>query len=197
MSPSSTVLVVDDERDTADTFTSGLSEEYDVVTAYSGEDALDRLDESIDVVLLDRRMPGMSGDEVLAEIRNREINCRVVMVTAVDPDLDIIEMEFDEYLVKPVSVQTLLDTVERMQRRTAVEEQIQETFSVASRLATLESKLNYSQLESSEEYKQLRAEFERRREEMKTSVSDDDPYLETAIEKMEALLEEAGSSRQI
>jgi len=59
------------------------------------------IDETVDVVLLDRMMPGMSGQEVLAAIRERGLDCRVAMVTAVDADFDVIEMGFDEYLGKP------------------------------------------------------------------------------------------------
>ncbi len=48
----------------------------------------------------------MSGDEVLDTIAERGIDPAVVMVTAVDPDFDIVEMPFDEYLTKPVTART-------------------------------------------------------------------------------------------
>ncbi len=47
------VLVVDDDEDTADTYTDFLAEAYTVRTAYSGADALDLVDTAVDVVLLD------------------------------------------------------------------------------------------------------------------------------------------------
>lgn len=80
------VLVVDDEEDLANLYSQWLSDDYAVRTAYNGEQALERLDETVDVVLLDRRMPGLSGDDALNRIREREYDCRVAMVTAVDPD---------------------------------------------------------------------------------------------------------------
>ena len=75
---------------------------HDVRTAYGGEEALEKADEDVDLVFLDRQMPDMSGDDVLERVRERGLDCRVVMVTAVDPDFDIVEMPFDDYLTKPV-----------------------------------------------------------------------------------------------
>jgi len=58
-----TVLVVDDEPDVADAYAAQLQNEFIVSTAYGGQEALDKIDDSVNVVLLDRRMPGISGDE--------------------------------------------------------------------------------------------------------------------------------------
>ena len=52
-----TVLVVDDERDLADLYAAWLEMEYEVVTAYGGEEAIDTMDRSVDVALVDRLMP--------------------------------------------------------------------------------------------------------------------------------------------
>ncbi|MXR50742.1 response regulator [Halovenus sp. WSH3] len=181
------ILIVDDEPEVVDTYRQHLADTYTVRTAQSGEEALALLDDTIDIVLLDRRMPGMSGDEVLERVRERSIDCRVVMVTAVDPDIDIVTMEFDEYLVKPVSGDDLRETVERLRRRTQLDAQIQRIVELGSKLATLEAKLEYEQLEQSERYDELREEFNRLRED--TKLDDiDDPYLEATVENIEALL---------
>lgn len=108
-----TVLLVDDEESVLETYELYLETEgYDVLTADNGGEALVELDGDVDVLLLDRRMPGMSGDEVLEHVRDWELDCRVAMITAVDPDSDIVEMAFDDYLTKPISKDELLDTVE-------------------------------------------------------------------------------------
>jgi DNA-binding response OmpR family regulator len=125
---------------------------------------------------------------VLAEVDSRHADCRVVMVTAVEPDLDIVEMPFDEYLVKPVTSEQLRNVVERMLARKTLDEQVQRMFVLASKLATLESKLTYTQLESSDEYEALRTEFVELRDEVEVPDAGDDPYLEAALEKFEALL---------
>ena len=101
-SDTATVLVVDDEEEVADVYALRLRNEYDTRVAYGGEDALETIDVDVDVVLLDRRMPDIPGDEVLEQIREKGYDCRIIMLTAVDPGLDIVEMPFDEYLCKPV-----------------------------------------------------------------------------------------------
>jgi len=159
-----TVLVVDDERDIADLYSTWLLTAHDVRTAHSGPEALQLVDESVDVVFLDRQMPDMSGDEVLDSIADQGIDPAVVMVTAVDPDFDIVEMPFDEYLTKPVSREDLLDTVSEMLLRTTYDDQVQEYFAVASKKAALETQKNTRQLEASDEYQTVSEQFEELRE---------------------------------
>lgn len=149
------VLVVEDEPDLADLYATWLSDEYRVRTAYGGREALESLDEEVSVVLLDRRMPDLSGDEVLSALRDRGINCRVAMVTAVEPDFDIIAMGFDDYLVKPVTKEALGETVSTLLTRSAYDEGIQEMFSLASKKAVLESEKGGAELDDSEEYGEL------------------------------------------
>jgi len=150
-----TVLIVEDEPDLADLYSAWLRDYCSVQTAYNGSQALEAIDEDIDIVLLDRRMPGLSGDEVLDTIRSRGLDCRVAMVTAVEPDFDIIEMGFDDYLVKPVSNDDLIETVDQLLLRSAYDEQIQELFALASKKALLDSEKTEAELRASEEYARL------------------------------------------
>lgn len=110
----STILVVDDEVKTAEGYAQLLKPEYAVRVATSGSEAITALDDSIDVVLLDRRMPGISGEEVLEVISERDLECRVALVTAVSPDFDILEFGIDDYLQKPVDADDLEATVEKL-----------------------------------------------------------------------------------
>lgn len=166
------VLVVDDEQRLADLFATWLRPERDVEVAYDGEQALEKFDESVSVVLLDRRMPGLSGDEVLDEIRSRPSEARVVMVTAVDPDFDIIDLGFDDYVVKPVGKEDLVDIVEKMEGRAQYDRDIQQYYSLASKKALLESEKPVSELEGNEEYQQLLEEFESLGEDVDKAVEE-------------------------
>ncbi len=155
-----TVLIVEDEADVADLYEMWLADQYSVRIAHSGSEALNQLDETVDVVLLDRRMPGISGDEVLAKIRSQRIDCRVAIVSAVTPDFDVIEMGFDEYLTKPVEKDEVLDAIDRMIRRSTYDSAIQEYYQlVATETALRESKTE-SELRGNEEFQQLRANRE-------------------------------------
>ncbi|MFT4922420.1 MAG: DNA-binding response OmpR family regulator, partial [Haloarculaceae archaeon] len=150
-----TVLVVDDEPDVADAYAAQLQSEFAVRTAYSGQAALDRLGDSVDVVLLDRRMPGISGDEVLERIRERNLDCRVAMVTAVDPDFDIIEMPFDDYVIKPVSREDLFDTIDRLLDCSEYEEKLREYYALSAKHATLLDNKPDSELANSDDFSAL------------------------------------------
>jgi len=134
-----TVLVVDDEPDVLSLYAAWLAEFYDVRTASGGEEALEVFDESVDVVLLDRRMPRMTGDDVLEEVRGDTTDVRVAMITAVEPDVDIIDMPFDDYLVKPVDTEDLRATVELLLDRQRYDEKSRELFRLASKRAAIEN----------------------------------------------------------
>ncbi len=167
-----TVLVVDDERDIADLYTAWLEESYAVRTAYGAQEALDKTDGELDVVLLDRQMPEMTGDEVLERIRERELDCRVVMVTAVDPDFDIVDMPFDDYLTKPVMLEELRDAVERMSTRDEYDEKVQDFFALSAKKATLEAQKDPVELRNNEEYEQLDQRVAHLREEADETVAE-------------------------
>ncbi len=149
------VLVVEDERDLADLYATWLRDEYRVRVAYGGREAIRKLDEEVDIALLDRRMPDLSGDETLQAIREEGVECRVAMVTAVEPDFDVVAMGFDDYLVKPVSRETLTETVENLLLRNTYDDGIQELFALASKKALLESEKDPTTLESNDEYQRL------------------------------------------
>jgi DNA-binding response OmpR family regulator len=165
-----TVLVVEDEPDLADLYSEWLKSDHDVRTAYGGEKALEVIDEGVDIVLLDRRMPDLSGDEVLDAIREKQIECRVSMVTAVEPDFDIVEMGFDDYLVKPVSRESLQDAVSGLLLRSEYDEGMQELFSLASKKALLESERSSTELKDNKEYQQLTDQIEALRGELDRKV---------------------------
>ncbi|WP_435345639.1 HalX domain-containing protein [Haloarchaeobius sp. HRN-SO-5] len=149
------VLLVEDDPDLADLYATWLSDACTVTTASDGRRALEAMDDSLDVVLLDRRMPGLSGDEVLSTIRTRGLDARVAMVTAVEPDFDVVQMGFDDYLVEPVSEDDLRSTVDQLLLRSAYDEQIQGLFALASKKALLTSQQTEADVRSSETYARL------------------------------------------
>jgi len=155
-----TILVVDDERDLADLYAMWAGEEYRTMTAYGGEDALEKIDETVDVVLLDRRMPDLTGDEVLDRIREAGYEVRVVMITAVDPGLDIIEMEFDKYLTKPISRPKLQRVIENMRVQMRKDGVLQKHDQVSNKMEALEEELEPETLEQSEGYSELQEKLQ-------------------------------------
>jgi len=168
-----TVLVVDDEEGLADLYSIWLRDSYTVRTAYNGAEAVDELDDDVDVVLLDRQMPDLSGDEVLGTIRDRDLECRVAMVTAVEPELDIVGLGFDDYLRKPIDRDTLRETVVKLLRRSTYDDTVQEYFSVARKHALLADSEDPSVTESAE-FAQLESRLDDLREDLDDVVADFD-----------------------
>ena len=154
-----TVLVVEDEDHLADLYTDYLAGEYDVRTAYGGIEAMDMLAPDLDVVLLDRRMPVVSGNEVLADIEERGLQCRVAMVTAVDPDFDIIDMGCDDYIVKPVTRDALRDVVGRLMKIAEYNDRMRDLTAKKLKRNVLQVEKSAAELEGSEEFRRLQDEI--------------------------------------
>jgi DNA-binding response OmpR family regulator len=106
------VLVVDDEPEAVELLVEFLSSKgYEILTATSGEEALRRVKEDRPhLVLLDIRMPKMSGLEVLKRIREIDPEMGVIMVTAVneeDVGRQALELGAFDYIVKPLDLKYL------------------------------------------------------------------------------------------
>ncbi|WP_254271193.1 response regulator transcription factor [Haloarcula marina] len=176
------VLIVEDEPDVAETYKLWLQAEYEVRMAQNGDEGLDLLDETVDVVLLDRMMPGLSGDEVLTRIRERDLGCRVAMVTAVEPDFDILEMGFDAYLSKPIRSEQLHNTVTNLLERSEYDSLLQAYYALVEKQATLEATKSTAELAESEQYDELTKEIQEMREGLSDTlggIGDDDDFIAT------------------
>ena len=149
------VLVVDDEKEVADAYALRLRAVCNVETAYGGAEALDLIEgSSVDVVLLDRHMPDMSGDEVLTALDERGFSGRVVMVTAVDPDFDVLDLPFDDYLCKPVDRADVRAAVDQ-QRRVLAYETLGDYFSAESKRAVLEAEMTADRRCNHDRYREI------------------------------------------
>lgn len=163
------VLIADDEAELAQLYAHWLEESYEVLVATGGREALELASDEVDVALLDRRMPTMTGDEVLAALRDRGINCRVAMITAVEPDIDIVDMPFDDYMVKPITREQLFSVVEVLLSRAEFDDRTQEFFSLASKKATLES---VQKDVNSQEYESLTSRMDELRGELDQTLTE-------------------------
>lgn len=157
-----TILVVDDEEEVADIYAAWLKngKSGEVKTAYGGEEALEMIDEDVDIVFLDRRMPDMSGDRVLRKIREQGIDCQVSMVTAVDPDFDIVDMEFDHYITKPVDEGDFKQATNKLIERMELDEETQEKQTLGLKKTILEDNQTEEEMEDNEDYDRLLGEME-------------------------------------
>jgi DNA-binding response OmpR family regulator len=101
----SNILIIEDERDTANLYRNYLEDDYCTTLATSGEQAINELDQSIDLILLDLNLPRMNGKEVIETIENDEVehtDPRIIILTTRDPTANILEYPIDKYKMKPI-----------------------------------------------------------------------------------------------
>lgn len=165
------VLVVEDEKDVAVTYATALKPEFDVEIAGTAREGLETLAaDGIDIIVLDRRLPGQSGDEFLKMARQRGYSCPVIMVTAVKPDFDVLWLDFDDYLVKPVAPSVLKETLNRNLELTSYAEPIQEYLKLVETQRLIAKNNSEDQLKEHEEYQSLLRRRDELRKEVKTII---------------------------
>src|SRR5438270_6471725 len=111
------ILVIDDEPNMGRSLAILLGDDgqREVVTARSGEEGLQRLDDDTLVVLCDLSMPGMGGLEVLRRIRARAPEVKVILMTAystVQSAVEAMRLGAHEYLIKPFTNEEVSAAVE-------------------------------------------------------------------------------------
>ncbi len=116
------ILFAEDDRDISKAVKTLLTRSgYSVDTVYNGRDAIDYIEQGgYDGVILDWMMPGLSGIEVLAQMRSNGITTPVLMLTARDAIEDRVEgldTGADDYLPKPFAASELLARIRAMLRR--------------------------------------------------------------------------------
>jgi two-component system, OmpR family, response regulator RegX3 len=126
MTPSTSVLIVEDEDSFIDALTLGLTREgFKVSVARDGAEALDLFDDvAPDLVLLDVMLPKISGLDVCRQLRARS-NVPIIMVTAKGAEIDTVvglEMGADDYVTKPYRLRELVARIRAVLRRRSHDE---------------------------------------------------------------------------
>jgi len=115
VSPS--VLIVDDEQLLVRTLSSVLSEYgYRITVAGSAEEAAPRIfgQERFDLILLDNRLPGESGIDLMQRIREQAVRSKVILMTAygtAEVRRQVERLEVDHYLTKPFDLGVVVEEV--------------------------------------------------------------------------------------
>lgn len=177
------ILVVDDQSNMTEILSIQLGDEYTVQIANSGTAALKMIDEKVDVVLLDRRMPGLSGDEVLRRIRSGGYSCRVVMFTAAVPNFDVIELPFDDYICKPVDQQTLTRAIDYQLTLNQSPKILSSLYELKLKQILIQREKTCKELNSSPAYEELNQQIISYQKQAEDLVSDLDDF-ESAFESI-------------
>jgi two-component system copper resistance phosphate regulon response regulator CusR len=116
------ILVVEDDRTVGQYVQRGLEEQrYNVDVVDDGTEGLERASQTTyDVIVLDLRLPGLSGVEMLRMLRDRGIETPVLVLTAqdaVESKVQALRTGADDYVTKPFAFEELLARVEALGRR--------------------------------------------------------------------------------
>ena len=118
MSEQAIILWADDEIELLNTHVLFLeSKGYQVITATSGDEAIEVLDHSqVDIVFLDENMPGITGLETLSRIKKNHPSLPVVMITKSEEESimeEAIGSMISDYLIKPVNPNQILLSIKK------------------------------------------------------------------------------------
>ena len=97
-----------------------MKNNFDIVETSSGEEALEKLDDTVDIALLDVMLPGISGFEVCKRAREQYPALGIIMLTAKGQEenkIEGLELGADDYIVKPFSPKELLARINALARR--------------------------------------------------------------------------------
>lgn len=107
------VLLADDDEDFRETLCFWLANDdtYETKDVSNGEKALEKLDETVDILVLDRRMPKLSGPEVVERLDKTSFDGAVLVISANKPDSNLSENDVTNYLTKPIDQAMFIDTI--------------------------------------------------------------------------------------
>nr|WP_070558988.1 response regulator transcription factor [Aerococcus urinae] len=123
------LLIVDDDKEIVELLTIYSSNEgYDVIQAYDGDEALKRISENPDIalIILDIMMPGKDGLTVVKELRSREVDVPILLLSAKSADMDKISgltTGADDYVTKPFNPLEVMARVKSLLRRSGASDQ--------------------------------------------------------------------------
>src|SRR2546428_473866 len=119
-----TILVIDDDESLRDTIGVMLEQEgFRAALVADGKTGYDKaVTTKPDLVLVDLRLPGMSGTEICKQLRAAHVSTPIIVLSAVGEELDkvlLLEIGADDYVVKPFGARELLARIRALLRRTA------------------------------------------------------------------------------
>ena len=147
-----TVLLADSDRRITEMYQGWLTDRYTVVRAHTSEELSDRLDDEIDVVLLDAGLPDVDLDTFVG---GYDESRRTILIVGDRPDLDVLSVDCDDLLRKPFVRETVLEAIEEQLTRGGEPVVQRESASLTARRSLFESVYTREQLEADSRYRDL------------------------------------------
>ncbi|MDB9233671.1 response regulator [Halorubrum ezzemoulense] len=166
-----TVLIIEADSEAVAEYADWL-EGYAVRTAADGERALDALDTDVDVVLLDGELSDPTAEELLGRIRARRPGCQIGLLSGVSVGDDVLRLDMDEYVPRPIDRDELRETVARLVDHGAVEGAVERYLSLVARRRRIETRRDDADLADDERYRELTGEIAARQRQINTLLAE-------------------------
>jgi DNA-binding response OmpR family regulator len=166
-----TVLIIEADSEAVAEYAEWL-EGYAVRTAADGERALDALDADVDVVLLDGELADPTAEELLGRIRARRPDCQIGLLSGVSVGDDVLRLDMDEYVPRPIDRDELRKTVARLVDHAAVEGAVETYLSLVARRRRIEARRDDADLADDERYRELTGEIAARQRQINTLLAE-------------------------
>lgn len=157
-----TVLLIEGDDERATEYATWL-DDCTVEIADDAETALDRLDDDVDVVLLDGSPTTADYDDLLGRLRARHVDCQIGLLSGQHASASVLRLDFDEYIPRPVTRETLRETVERLTDRGAIMNVVETYLELVARKRRLEARRSPDELTDDDRYRELVGELAARR----------------------------------
>ena len=147
------ILIVEDEEDILELLEYTLQKVgYDTIGCLNiGQSVIDMLDEeNIDLILMDRNLPGSDGTKFISKIKSKGYNIPVIYVTAKDKDEDILEgfdHHADDYITKPFNLKELCARVNAVIKRSSKKVDVLKTRDILYKTANKKFYINNLEIE--------------------------------------------------
>lgn len=165
-----TVLLIEGDDERASKYQRWL-DDYSVETATDAEAALERIDDDVDVVLLDGSLAETDHGELLGRIRARHVDSQIGLLSGRKAGADVLRLDFDEYVPRPVTREELRETVERLADRGEVMDIVETYLGLVVRKRRLEDRRDTEDLSEDGRYSELVGELAGRRHQLMTLLS--------------------------
>jgi DNA-binding response OmpR family regulator/DNA-binding HxlR family transcriptional regulator len=133
----SSILILEDERMVADLLAEYFPDTYDVQHVRTGEEAIEQYTDDVDLIVVDRNLDDISGDEVATRIRAEHEQPLVLCVSGIEPDDEISGLAYDDYIHKPVEEREVRTRLELLLNRAGLDPTEREYLSLRSKQIAL------------------------------------------------------------
>lgn len=157
------VLIVEDNKPQSKMYKRWLEPAYETRTANTRSEIFDEISDSTEIVLLDRKLPSTSAEELLTSSDVFD-GKQVIMITGIEPGIELIQLDITDYILKPISKEDLHDAVNKAVKAARGTENDRELVALVSKKRVLDRKPRG--IRESGEYKELMERIENLKEDM-------------------------------